>query len=321
MNDNKIFGIVNLGNTCFMNSILQILFNIEPLTNTLLDISSDNQIIQQYQKILKYWKTNNSNKVVKLKNFCETIFENTHFYRHQQQDAHEFLYLLLDIIHENIKQDVIINSVNKSNNKQALICEETWKNFCKNNFSVVIPTFYGQIRTEIKCNCSHKSIMREQICGITLEVQARTMTNALDQYFNNSIISDYKCEKCKTVQDIQQKKVIEILPEYMIIQLNRFMGLNHKNNSIFGFSSYININDYIEPEFIDDGIKYELCGIICHYGSMHSGHYNVYLKHCNKKWYYADDEIIQEMTGIDEDIIRNIYLLIYKRVNNLNVLN
>jgi ubiquitin C-terminal hydrolase len=314
MNTNKIFGIVNMGNTCFMNSILQILFNVKPLTDTLLEISSEHPIIQQYQKILKYWKHNESSKVVKLQNFCKSIYTNTHLIHGQQQDAHEFLYILLDTIHEQIKQNVIITSTNNNNNDNALLCEKEWKKFCKDNYSIIIPTFYGQIRTEKECNCSYKSIIREQVCGLSLDVQAKSMTNALDQYFSNSVISDYKCEKCKKVQDIVKKKVLEILPEYMIIQLNRFMGFNHKNNGIFGFSPFININDYVEPEFKEDGIKYELCGIICHYGSMHSGHYNVILKHSDNKWYYADDEIIEQLnTTITENIVRNAYLLIYKK--------
>lgn len=315
MSTNKIFGIVNMGNTCFMNSILQILFNVKPLTNALLQISSEHPVIQQYQKILQYWTNNSSDKIVKLQNFCDSVYKNTHLHHGQQQDAHEFLYILLDIIHENIKHDVLLLAKTSNNNEKAILCEKEWKRFCKNNYSVIIPTFYGQIRNEIICDCSHASITREQICGLSLDVQATSITNALDQYFTQSVITDYKCEKCNKVQNICQTKMLEILPEYMVIQLNRFMGFNHKNNSIFGFSPYININDYVEPEFQEDGIKYEICGIICHYGSMQSGHYNVILKHADKKWYFADDEIVRPLkTAINEHVVRNAYLLIYKKV-------
>ncbi len=315
MDTNKVFGIVNIGNTCFMNSVLQVLFNIKPLTDALLKIESSHPVIQQYQKILNYWKNNTTNKVVKLQNFCQALYEHTHFNQHQQQDAHEFIYTILDIIHENIKYPVIINTTHDPTDK-TIKCKEEWINFCQKNFSVIIPTFYGQIRNTKKCqNCSNESLTREQICGITLDAHAQSMTNALDQYFMNNIIVDYKCEKCNEVQNVVQQKVFEILPEYMIVQLNRFEGINHKNHDIFGFSSIMNLNDYVEPEFRDPKIKYELCGIICHYGSMYSGHYNVIFKHADNTWYYADDEIVRKMTNvISQNVIRNAYLLIYQKV-------
>lgn len=315
MDANKIFGIVNVGNTCYMNSIVQLLFNIKPLSDTLLRTNTDNMILQNYKKILQYRKNNTSKKIVKLENFCNQIFQDTYFERGQQHDAHEFLYVILDIIHEQIKNNVIITYDNYNDNKIHRDCETEWKKFCKDNYSVVIPTFYGQIRVEKTCVCQYTSIVREQVCGITLQVKHGNMENALHEYFSNSIINDYKCEKCEQVQDIVQKKSIEILPDFMIVQLNRFTGHGyHKNNQIFGFSQSINIGNYVESTFAANNIKYELDAIICHYGSIISGHYNVILKH-QGKWFYVDDEIVHKMRHtINNNIIRNAYLLVYKRV-------
>ncbi len=307
MGSNKIFGMVNMGNTCFINSVLQILFNVKPLTDFIIENEFEHPIIQQYKKVLIYWKNNQSDKIVKPYNLYNAIYDFTDFKKGQQQDVHEFLYKFVDIIHENIK----------SKNNKITYKDQNWNKFCKNNYSIIIPIFYGQLKNTINCICGNDIVRKEQVYGITLDVNENNISldDCLNNYFNNNIIHDYQCEKCKIIKNVYQKKRMEVLPDYMIIQLNRF-SYGHKNHNILRFSNQINIDKYVDLK-LASGNTYDLDGIICHYGTLHGGHYNVVLNH-NDTWYYVDDENIYPSNTIDvQNIMKNSYILIYKKIKNV----
>ena len=63
------------------------------------------------------------------------------------------------------------------------------------------------------------------------------------------------------------------------------------------------------------GALYEIVGTVNHYGqSADSGHYTASLYKKEKDNYYiCDDETIYEINAVDENLSRNVYLIIYQR--------
>lgn len=93
--------------------------------------------------------------------------------------------------------------------------------------------------------------------------------------------------------------------KYLILHLKRF---NHSGNRyvIYGekVKTPIKLKDY---ETINNK-KYELFGVVNHYGNLNMGHYTAFVKR-EETWFYADDSSFKRRE-VDGD---NAYLVFYKR--------
>ena len=149
--------------------------------------------------------------------------------------------------------------------------------------------------------------------------------------FNSEEILDgdneWYCNICKKHRDVNKKMDIFKTPYYLIIQLKRF-----KQDNEMGHRSIFNIfNSSKNSEFIDfpikdfdlskyilsknnEGEKYDLIGVINHYGGSSFGHYTAYCLN-GGQWLKYDDESV---SFIDQkNVISNsAYVLFYKIRNN-----
>lgn len=67
------------------------------------------------------------------------------------------------------------------------------------------------------------------------------------------------------------------LPEILIMHLKRFNHKNTKYRNLIGVQK-IEISVKLPEYEIINGIKYELIGVVNHFGSMTFGHYTAYVK-------------------------------------------
>ena len=149
--------------------------------------------------------------------------------------------------------------------------------------------------------------------------------------FNSEEILDgdneWYCNVCKMHRDVIKKMDIFKCPYYLIIQLKRFkqdneMGQrsifnifnNSKNNALIDFPiKELDLSKYILSKS-ETNTKYDLIGVINHYGGSSFGHYTAYCLN-NKKWIeYNDDNV----SNINENNIVSsaAYVLFYKSNDN-----
>ena len=189
-----------------------------------------------------------------------------------QQDSHEFLIFLFDIIDEDLK---------------------------KHNNTDLYKLFGIEFNVNYKCkikNCLNESEHVEKELFLNLNVS----DNLNESYRNYKEISKlvgdnmYMCEKCNTKRPGRKRITTNKWPNDLIIVLKRFSNNLIKNNS-----------DTDIP--IEWRHGYKLIGGILHSGSLSGGHY-VYFGFKNDKWYLFNDSNISEISDIKTYKKKSLYI-------------
>eukprot|EP01117_Protostelium_nocturnum_P008265 TRINITY_DN2950_c0_g1_i3.p1 TRINITY_DN2950_c0_g1~~TRINITY_DN2950_c0_g1_i3.p1 ORF type:complete len:810 (-),score=316.83 TRINITY_DN2950_c0_g1_i3:78-2192(-) len=166
-------GLVNLSNTCFMNSALQCLNNTDSLTEYFLngkfksELNRNNPlgmkglIAEEYGALTKLlWQGNNS--TVTPKGLKATVAKFApQFVGGNQHDSQEFLAFLLDGLHEDLnrihdKPYTEVKEYNDISEEEAGM--KAWEVHLKRNKSIIVDLFQGQLKSTLVCPvCSHIS--------------------------------------------------------------------------------------------------------------------------------------------------------------------
>ena len=247
-------GLHNLGNTCYLNSVLQILTNTPIFPNkkeqeehTLsekhkCELIGPNRICFTCE-CLKLSKDLRS-KIIAPTFIVDNLKHlNKRFSKNKQQDSHEFYLLLLNKLDQQLKKP-----------------------------------FTGIVTSNVKCKSNHISTTNEEFLNLTLEIaQVGNIQNALKRYFSESgIIKSYLCFPCNKKVDITKKYDWKVMPNYLVLHLNRFDRFANKIGTHIDFDLQTQIN----------GVDYILYGIVEHLGSsIDFGHYVAYVMNSDKIWH------------------------------------
>ena len=99
-------GLYNIGNTCYLNSALQMIIQNEDFCTLILNNKNKSEILNNISNfILEYYNDNNNTPIspIIIKNIVENKYEI--FKGFKQHDATEFLIYLFDIISNELQSD------------------------------------------------------------------------------------------------------------------------------------------------------------------------------------------------------------------------
>lgn len=305
-----INGLKNLGNTCYINVILQALNYTMPLTNYLFlhrfDIKKP--VTTGLKKVIYCLKTvNGPISPEEFKSILEKKFDICKGY--MQNDSAELLNKILNAMHEEMKvtQDPYLEKYINGNDSDYL-------NYLKiviNNRSPIHEYFGGTSITRTYCTkCGTQKNRYEGFIGLEVEIYGNTLKDCLEHISIEEELrgqNKYDCEKCKELTIAKKDIRIWTLPEILTINLKRFKNNCTKINNYIEYPENLDMNTckcYIS----DTTCKYNLYSVIEHHGSFNGGHYTIDVKYGNNWYQINDDRVIPGSFSCKN----SAYILFYK---------
>lgn len=294
---NTLFGITNLGCTCYINTTLQCLFCDEGFIKNLECKTGISQALKNLHA-----DRNDESNIKLFSQLKESLGKYMNF--SMQNDMHEFTILLLDELNKEHK--VKTKKKTKTGNNCIDFLRKEWDLHHKDGISWLTQYYYGQTLTQIKCNeCTKMFHNAEVFISLELEMGC-SIFEMLQNYFNGDTIHDWKCDNCNHVsKSIKRSVKLTKYPQILIITLKRFGWNSSKNNARVDIPNILVIPD--NSHIYKDTVEYELYAVGSHIGSNTGGHYIANIKQDNI-WKTIDDDIIYDG---DFDA-KNAYVLFYK---------
>ncbi|KAL2331172.1 hypothetical protein Fmac_018753 [Flemingia macrophylla] len=316
-------GLRNLGNSCYLNSVLQCLTYTPPLANfclrlqhsSLCDSSAsscpfcilEKQIARSLRLDLPHDAPSKIQSSLR-------IF-GPHFRCGRQEDAHEFLRYVIDACHNTCLR------LKKLRRKGAGDVNGGGGGGGDVNATVVKEIFGGALQSQVKCLCcGYESNKVDEIMDISLDVfHSNSLKDSMQKFFQPEVLdgnNKYKCDSCKKL--VAAKKQMSILqaPNILVIQLKRFEGiLGGKIDKAVAFEEVLVLSSFMCKASQDPQPEYKLFGTIVHSGySPESGHYYSYIKDAMGRWYCCDDSCVTVAT-LQEVLSEKVYILFFSRTN------
>ncbi|XP_027368291.1 ubiquitin carboxyl-terminal hydrolase 17-like isoform X2 [Abrus precatorius] len=305
------FGLINCGNSCYANAVLQCLAFTPPLTAYLLQGLHSKSCANkkwcftcEFESLILKSKDTKSpvsptGIISQLQNIGSQLGNG------REEDAHEFLRLAVETM-----QAVCL--MEPGANTSDSIKEET---------NLMGLTFGGYLQSKIKCmKCGGKSERQERMMDLTVEIEGEiaTLEEALQQFTSTETLdgeNKYHCvSRCKSYEKAKKKMTVLEAPNVLTIALKRFQsGKFGKLNKPIQFPEILDLAPFMSGT--SDLPIYRLYGVVVHLDIMNaafSGHYVCYVKNFQSRWFKVDDSLVTAVE-LERVLTKGAYMLFYAR--------
>ncbi|XP_070826625.1 ubiquitin carboxyl-terminal hydrolase 2a isoform X1 [Chaetodon trifascialis] len=317
-----LVGLKNLGNTCFMNSILQCLSNTHSLRDYCLhnshrrDLNNNSRtntaLMEEFAKLIQTMWTSSSSEAVSPSEFKTQIQRYApRFVGYNQQDAQEFLRFLLDGLHNEVNR-VTVRPRGTVEDFDHLPDEEKgkkmWSKYLEREDSKIVDLFVGQLKSSLTCShCGFCSTVFDPFWDLSLPIAKKgygevSLMDCMRLFTKEDVLDgDEKptCYRCKARRRCTKKFTIQKFPKILVLHLKRFSEARRTSK----LSTFVNfpMKDLDLREFASENsinAVYNLYAVSNHSGTTMGGHYTAYCRNPNSgEWYTFNDSRVTPMSS------------------------
>lgn len=307
-------GLLNCGNSCFANVVLQCLACTRPLTAYLLEKDHSRGCIRKRDDWCFFCELQ-----IHIKRASESLhpFSPLNILSRlpniggnlgcgRQEDAHEFMRFAIDTM-----QSICLDEFG---GEKAL-------DMSSQETTLIQHIFGGQLLSQVICTKCHMISNRyENMMDLTVEIQgdAEYLEECLDQFTAEEWLdgdNKYKCDGCNDYVKACKRLTVHQAPNVLTITLKRFQsGRFGKLNKRVAFPENLDLTPYMSGN--RDGTDvYTLYAVVVHVDMLNAsffGHYICYTKGYCGRWYRIDDCKVMNV-DVDEVLSQGAYMLLYRR--------
>ena len=304
-------GLPNVGNTCYLNTCVQLFFSclhrFPPHYFKQLANPTNVQVVVIHLSNL-YIQTQNPpppirpTPPIQMYPLIGAIGASPHcnIQLNNQNDSMELFFFFLDRFHEGYSQTIDPTRVQLpqiANPHIRKICTEHLQKSFSKEFSLFHDLFYGIIVDHIQGPNNYSSLVPEQFCTIDLHMLPTpcNIEFLLHQHFCCT----------ETIEDIGKTKRTHIakLPYILVITIKRFNYMTQqKNTTAIQIPLILDMNPYLLEAASAQPTKYKLFGMANHFGnSYNNGHYTASIYDNDAGvWNYYNDEQVFTINDLNE---------------------
>ncbi|XP_058851964.1 ubiquitin carboxyl-terminal hydrolase 22-A-like isoform X2 [Acipenser ruthenus] len=342
-------GLINLGNTCFMNCIVQALTHTPLLRDFFLsdrhkcEMQSNSCLVCEMSQLFQEFYSGHRSPHIPFRLLHLVWTHARHLAGYEQQDAHEFLIAALDVLHRHCKDD---DNGKKANNPNHCNC-------------IIDQIFTGGLQSDVTCQVCHGvSTTIDPFWDISLDLPGSstpfwplspgsdgsavngeshasgttTLTDCLRRFTRPEHLGSsakIKCSGCHSYQESTKQLTMKKLPIVACFHLKRFehsAKLRRKITTYVSFPLELDMTpfmasskesrmngQYQQPvDTLNNDNKYSLFAVVNHQGTLESGHYTSFIRQHKDQWFKCDDAIITK-ASITDVLDSEGYLLFYHK--------
>ncbi|KAJ9458329.1 Ubiquitin carboxyl-terminal hydrolase 4 [Diplonema papillatum] len=346
-------GLVNLGNTCFMNATLQCLLNNPSfvdrvagfakgrtdgglqgeLTAAFEDFTAEVARLRLASGSASFYTGGGASAVaVSPSGLKRAVGKWRPFFGgYRQHDAQEFLRFIIDGLHE--EQNKVPNKHHYEELKDVAgesfvsASNRWWAYAKKRDDSSIHDCFSGQLISCRRCDaCGNHSLAFDPFLDLStplprLRSNRTTLHDCLGA-FTERVVWDggerVQCATCKKPTRSARYLKIFRLPNTLVVHLMRFSSESYmKRADDVQIPEVLDMAEYVDAQARglpeNAGTTYVLDGVVHHTGSTAAGHYTATVKH-NGEWYDCNDSSVHPLRRRSINLAGSSpYILFYTR--------
>ena len=278
-----IRGITNLGATCYLASVLQILFHARSV-RALADAPPRGPVMTHFQELLRgMWAAGDEPlSPVALLDALRTANGGAGFVYNEADDASMSAHILMNHLAAASSAFENVFTMRLNVERTCLGCG------------------VGGQRVEIR---------RSQIVSIPDPSRPAALLDMLRVHFAGGVMAGFRCDICASADDMLLMPEVDRAPAVLVLTINRYSASAEKLTTSVEFPFEFNLADVARTARAT--VNYRLIGIVRH----NNGHYTSdYLHPDSSNWIHTDDRHVHPIVGRPRNSGPEPYVVIYEAI-------